>query len=200
MNNFILLNYTLKLNYELWKPDTQDTEYENYLYFVTLKLGYGYKGNSINFGDPTFEQFNGFYHRLCMSILETKTTHHRNRWPIAFAFLDVDGTKIAPYVPEGCLSDFHIHAILMIHPSTKRRCDAFILSGKIEELATKWRGVSAIEMQPYDSEKGSVENLISYSSKFVSRGYEDQWKAYPERSPKEIINATHWYRRGSGSK
>ncbi len=198
MNNFVLLNDTLNFNFRNWNPDTKDNEYEKFLYFVTLKLSYGYKSNSIHLGDPVFKQFNGFYHRLCMSILETKPTHHRDRWPIAFAFLDVDGTKTAPYVPDWCLSGFHIHAILMIHPSTKKRCDAFIRSGKIEGYAKKWQGVSAIEMQPYDPEKGTVENLISYSSKFVSRGHDDHWRAYPEMSPNEIINGDHRYRRGSG--
>ena len=192
MNNYILLKNTLKDNFQIWKTDEKNNEYEQYSYFVTLKLGYGYKGNSSSLGYPAFKQFNGFYHRLCMAILETKPTYHKDRWPIAFAFLDVDGTKVAPYVPNWCLSGFHIHTVLMIHPSTKERCDAFISSGKIEEFAKKWQGVSDIEMEPYDPKKGTVENLISYSSKFVSRGHNDCWKIYPETSPKESIGRYHF--------
>jgi len=166
--------------------------------FVTMHVPkYFWMPNGVqDSGDLSFRTFRICYLRFVQDLLGKRYAKKLGLQPFTLAFLDFPGTRRQTGLDLDSLSGLsadrgkglldasrhnwvslrdrpHIHAIMLLHPSTKETFDRLY---KVLQRSTapgtarvRWPVYSPpgtlLHIEPFDPEKGDVKRLLSYASK-----------------------------------
>lgn len=188
------LNETIKRQFAKHRRPLQtlDGYLQKNAYFVTMTFNPGtviavQKENGIdrNSTDVQWDNFQLLYTAISRRLLGPRYNKPKNveLLPYAFAAIDAEGSKTAGLLHERDLSNFHIHAIWINHPIHKDAFQEFIRSMKYRRCLSKLYA-DAVEFDPFDPAKGSIERLFSYTVKLFWKdrgqlGLNDIIRIYP---------------------
>ena len=159
-------------NKEFENPPLSFKEYlQERLFFITLTFNLTRNGLENN-PRGALTEFGKLHFRVAQTLLGKKLQKKRTKQPLAYAFIDFEGTRSgrSSDIPEGRMP--HVHAVMLLR--SKPSSD---FSARLRGAALSMSSVHSIDVQGYDAKKGLVGSLASYCMK----GYLQTPKSYANR-------------------
>ncbi|WP_454812168.1 hypothetical protein [Labrys neptuniae] len=163
--------------------DVSFNEYcESHLLFITMKKRESGKIDSPEGVAKQLEAFSKFHFNICKRVLGQRVDEWKGNEPLSYAFVDFSGTRYG----LGTKVFPHIHAIMMLPGNLNDRYWSFVSEDAFRMKMLIKLDLSELNIQRFDSSRGSVENLISYCAKgVVGEGgkHSDKtfyWDIYPK--------------------
>lgn len=154
-------NSSSKIDIEEYSFFFTMTFHESLMRQFKFSLGKHYEDLSFE-----FDEFNILYNNLCRSLFGSRWISKgvRHALPLAFVFVDFEGSKYAISTPER-IEGFHLHAVFFAYHDAPAM-DNERIQVTWEELKRRSTLRSdAVDLRPLNPLKGTLAKLVGYSCK-----------------------------------
>lgn len=176
---------------------------EKQCFFLTMAFNRSRKWKAMNpaypYGltsyEPLFTDFEHIYSSICRTIAGRNYSRPNKllMLPRAVVAVDVEGTRQNSPPTTSANSNWHLHAVLTVSLDAVDGFNEFIKSSRFIAAKTVMSDVDDLDIEPFDSRKGSFPKLVDYATKYLR--FEDPnkfdqlaFRIYPKNMAQSIVS------------
>lgn len=189
------MNDLIRLYFKADSEINKNFVIDKFLFFMTITFDQNRISNrmseisSSNYENQIeYDDFNILYCSLNQALFGKRW--NRDKWikslPLALVFLDFEGTRYSPSLPESS-NNAHLHIIWAVRPPQMENFSKFFTSPRFKTRLLDKLHIDQIQLKPFDSRAGSIQNLTSYSAKAWTKSQNtivsgEMFRVYPNRN------------------
>lgn len=165
LDRFVKMAFVAEAKLDGYRSEAElSKHFEESLFFITVTFRSAARSNV----ELCRTEFKKFYFYFCRLMVGSYFQRKQALQPLTFFCIDDEGSRHVN-VNLSTTVNAHVHALALARPEVSRNWNPEMK----DKLLNKVHGTDDIDIQKFDPQKSSLENLISYTTKGLRRFQND---------------------------